>query len=88
MHKYSYFNTNDFFNLMYRLRGYQGPFKNYVILLGDGGGHQKITLDYKGAVNLVEPQHGQSIKENPDFTDENQFFEPKFKQKLSSEKMQ
>ena len=23
-------------------------FKNYIIFLGEGGGHQKITLDYRG----------------------------------------
>ena len=31
--------------------------------------------------NQVQLKHRQSIKENPDFTDENQFFEQKFKQK-------
>ena len=51
------------------------------------GIHQKITLDYKGGgVNLVQPWHRQSIKENPDFTDENQFFGAKIQtEKLSPE---
>ena len=27
---------------------HKGPFKNYVILLGGRGGHQKITKDHRG----------------------------------------
>ena len=33
----------------------RGPFKNYVILLGGKGGHQKITEDHKrGGEELLE----------------------------------
>ena len=58
--------------------------------MGEGGGHQKITLDYMGGgVNLVQPLNNrQSIKENPDFTDENEFFELKSKKEISPKKMQ
>ena len=71
-----------------------GPFKNYVILLGGGGEVtkrlHKITMGMGGytkrlhwitRVKLAQPQHRQSIKENPDNTNEYQFFELKFKQK-------
>ena len=61
--------------------------KDYIRL--QRGIHQKITLDYKGGgVKLAQPYHRQSIKESPDNTDENDFFELKFKKKkISPEKM-
>ena len=53
-------------------------------------GEGDTPKDYIGlqeGVHLVQPLHRQSIKENPDFTGENQFFELKFKQFLSLDKI-
>ena len=33
---------------------YKGPLKNYVILLGGRGGHQKITNDHRGGGGIPE----------------------------------
>ena len=52
--------------------------KDYIRLQGGRGDTQKITLYYKGGSIWFN----QSIKENPDFTDENQFFELNFIPKI------
>ena len=49
----------------------------------EGGYSKRLHWIPRGwEINLVQPWHRQSIKENPDFIDENQFVVLKIKQKI------